>query len=1006
MFAVVCWLGSALALPLPAGVTPMSVEVAGEAGSPAVAAAITVLGDPVTSASLADAYLQAGLDLQRRRQFDAAAAAVGIAWALRPNDAAACEALAAIHDARHESAPAEWWFLRAILLDGRRASARQHYAEFLVGRLDEAAPGRDVRADAAAAVAHLQAANTLPDHDAALVCSLGRALALARRCADAAAAVEACLRLPTRKAPRRRPADLHVAVGDCHFADGDFAEADAAFQRAGAAGFAVSARLDAVRAARDRIRIEPGPEHEGVDQRARDLALRAIAALDGLGERRTADATSPALNPAAGGAAPLTPNGSARAQEAVRLATTLIGAALRLAPESGLVQFARAESLVAAGAQADAELPFARALALGLPDDRWTARAAASLGRLYLRWGDGARSAQAAVLLDDAVRLEPTRADLRWDLIDAHRKAGQLRPALHHLDRWLRREDAGTADQRRDALALRRALQAAVGPADSASNGSLPVGPAAAATVAALREARRLAADDRYRDAADALRRHLRTARAAPALWNELALYVEALGDPRGALDARLRSLAVDAAQPDVQLAVGRARLHANEVTLARRHLLEAERLGVADATIQLVRLDVPAEPGLLGWRDVRRTALLAGLRQRLDGALTRSDARVPRRDTPLGRSLRASLDGRLAVARAWQVLALLLVACGAAVLAWWRWGGLDLKHFLDDHPGAGADVVRVLAAIRHEVLKHNTVALEGLAEALERGLPEAADQASHVRRTLLGGGVEAAVVDRLHGYVRELQLIARAHGERLNPRRDRALRALLRGFGLVGAQRRALGQVDALRASGRLALAAALRRAARWLNAEAWAAVTDLLDELRRLRVDAALLQRVFARTRAEPDLAALAVAPLDLDAASDLPVWVDVPRAAFDDVLTNLFRNAIQAGTALEPDAMNGGGTGARGPVRVGVGVHFEVDPITGLEGVAVAVKDCAPGDLDDARIRSAPVERGLGLCRDLVERHEGSLDVRPEPAPWRKALVVRLPRADPPAAAGGRT
>ena len=45
----------------------------------------------------------------------------------------------------------------------------------------------------------------------------------------------------------------------------------------------------------------------------------------------------------------------------------------------------------------------------------------------------------------------------------------------------------------------------------------------------------------------------------------------------------------------------------------------------------------------------------------------------------------------------------------------------------------------------------------------------------------------------------------------------------------------------------------------------------------------------------------------------------------------------------------------------------------------------------------LRGRYIEEGLGLTADLVSQHEGTLDVRREAAPWSKAVVLKLPRAD---------
>jgi hypothetical protein len=67
-----------------------------------------------------------------------------------------------------------------------------------------------------------------------------------------------------------------------------------------------------------------------------------------------------------------------------------------------------------------------------------------------------------------------------------------------------------------------------------------------------------------------------------------------------------------------------------------------------------------------------------------------------------------------------------------------------------------------------------------------------------------------------------------------------------------------------------------------------------------------------------------------------------------------------------------------------------------ITGLERVAIRVRDRAAGRLTTERIRGRYISRGLGLAVDLTSRAGGSVHVEPDEG-WAKAVVVRLPRAE---------
>jgi len=75
--------------------------------------------------------------------------------------------------------------------------------------------------------------------------------------------------------------------------------------------------------------------------------------------------------------------------------------------------------------------------------------------------------------------------------------------------------------------------------------------------------------------------------------------------------------------------------------------------------------------------------------------------------------------------------------------------------------------------------------------------------------------------------------------------------------------------------------------------------------------------------------------------------------------------------------------------------------MDPVTGLETLALRFRDNAPRPLTDAILRGRRIERGLGLAADLLARHQGVMNVetieREQRAGWTKAVVVRLPRAE---------
>jgi hypothetical protein len=309
----------------------------------------------------------------------------------------------------------------------------------------------------------------------------------------------------------------------------------------------------------------------------------------------------------------------------------------------------------------------------------------------------------------------------------------------------------------------------------------------------------------------------------------------------------------------------------------------------------------------------------------------------------------------------------------------------LDLAGLLKRHPQAAPEVQRVLSAIRHEVLKHNTLMLAGVAEGLRRADPGGAEPAAHLARALVGDDGQSGAAARFEAYTEQLSQIARGYGERLNARRrDRALSALGAGFAVVRRVRSQLVAVAALGLRARARLARALLRANELLNVKAQGELNRLLDGLRGLQLTAAVLEASFARVRREPALSAAPIEPLAIDRDSQLPCAVAIGAQAFDDILANLFRNALQASLRYaEPR-----------PVVIGVCVRRHVDEITGLASIEVRVRDRSPEPLDPAKLQGGYIEAGLGLTADLVARHAGQLSVQVAEPGFSKAVVLRLP------------
>jgi tetratricopeptide (TPR) repeat protein len=591
------------------------------------------------------------------------------------------------------------------------------------------------------------------------------------------------------------------------------------------------------------------------------------------------------------------------------------------------------------------------------------------------------RATAAVSFLGRAVEVAPERNDLRLRLARAWRAAGNVQRALAHLETYLAEGPGGV--EAREARALKRSLEAVVPSAPPE-----PVGPEPTpAEAVAVSRATRFISEDLLKEALNELVELPEPARG-PRAHSLMAYIMRRLGRVEDAIAAYQASLADERDQPAVLLALGELLLDGGQADAARALLEEAELGGAVEASLAVARMDaLPSEslPGIV--HDFQHLRSLRRARERLEDYVDHPEAAYRSDAATLLRDVRGRVQGVYAVG---GLLACVLLG-GLGLVARRRWGGKDLEALITRAPEAGPEVQRVLSAIRHEVLKHNTMVLTGLVEAITDDDADSAAKAAWARRSLLGdpagGDLRDAAGERLKDYADELTRIGRSHGMRLDlGRRDTAISALLQGFSLLQKAAPALDRYARLSRGGRRRLQRRLEHATRLLNVEGYEAVRALLDRLRVLRIDRALLEGVFHRTRREPAFSGVKFAPLTLDDTA-LPCGVAMPRHAFEDVVANLIRNAIQASTRQN----------LKDSVYIGLATATDVDPITGLAWLTLRVRDRVVQGLAVEVLRGRMVEEGLGLTAELVSRYEGALDVEADTAPWTKAVVVRLPRVE---------
>lgn len=872
----------------------------------------------------------------RRKDYPRALAGFQDAYALDPRNAGIVNDLAYLHQLLGNPLEAERYYRETLLLSPERAIAYANLADLLHQK--GASPER-----LAEAAGHLQRARELMGNKPTIILRQAR-LHAARGLAEEAA------RYYRELVSLQKPSDaVRLEIGDFYR---DFGRDDEA--------------LSWYRQIAERERL--GPE---AAQRIWQLGVEREARR--YGWTRPSEAVPEQARTLAEKARML------HKQEKYDEAERLLRRALRLAPQFSAASAELGNVLRDAGRREDAEVAYLRALAF----EQGNAELYARLGRLYLGASRPGRAAEAALFLQRALQLRPDWTELHLRLGRAYRSTGDLPRALGHVERFLALGQ--NAEELREARALRAELTPLVqhkAGRDGATDGA-EVG---AGLVRALNRARALFARGEP-DAAMAELRRLPEKERGVEVQNLAGRILLAAGRLEDAAQTLTASLRHDEKQGDIHEQLGLLRARLGDVAAARSHLERAEALGNAAARYHLTRLEAEEE-GRSAWSrlvDVFRIPRLLSLRERIAAFL---DAAASSVHVDEARALLDDVESRILVAAIGAGATLLLLLGLGLWLRRRLYGGLSLQALLAEHPEAGPDVQRILSAIRHEVLKHNTLVLTGLAEAIARG-ERAAEKAAFCYRSLFGTGSESGAMARLHAYAEELQQVGRAHGVRLNlHRRDPALSALLRGFTVMRKVGGVLNRVDGLGPRARARLLRQLQLAARLLNTEGYEAVRSLLDRLRVLDVDAELLTSIFARTLREPALAAAMgrVQPLVLSAPV-LPVHVLMPRRAFEDILQNLLRNAIESSLR----------EGAEGALVVGLAVELELDPITGLQRVVFLVRDRSPATVTAEVLRGRTIEEGLGLTAELVSRYEGTLDVLPGEDGWAKSVVVKLPRAE---------
>ncbi|MDJ0764024.1 MAG: tetratricopeptide repeat protein [Myxococcota bacterium] len=654
-------------------------------------------------------------------------------------------------------------------------------------------------------------------------------------------------------------------------------------------------------------------------------------------------------------------------------AERLLKGAVDLAPGFAKARTHLGDVYRATGRVHEAELAFLRALAM-----ENNAETCYRLGTLYLEDATPPRNAEAALFLARALDYRPDWADLRFSLARALRAIGDMAGAARQLDIYLAGSVEG--EKREDAIALKQTLSRLKSQKDLATrvapdeSGSIKD----AELVTILAKARAHLSKGRPEAAMAELKR-VEGAKRIPPVLNLEAQILFSSGRKQEARAALEHSLRKDGEQGEALEQMGLVQLALGNPNQAAFYFEKAKSHDVASAGYHLVYLAISREvsPIEAWFESVTSPRALFWARAELETFLGHTTPSVYQSDAEVFLKV---IRSRIRTAYvSWATFFTLI----AGLFFYWRWrrtGGHGLAALLKTHPEAGPDVQRILSAIGHEILKHNTMVLGGLIDAIDKNKEDAGAKAQHFLDSLRGTGGREPMRARLEFYASELSKIGRSYKFRLNLKhRDPAVSALMRGFILLENASSSLDNYGSLKSGARQKLRATLKAAALLLNETGYNQISELLDGIRTFTVHKKDISEIAERIQAEPGFAGKALLRVSVTSDGNDPINISLPRQVFEDIMANLIRNALQSSK------------------ECAVHVMTEVDAITGIERAVFLVRDKSKKKLDLDMIRTRNIEGGLGLTSVLVSRHEGTLDVVDDQGEWTKSVRVKLPVAD---------
>ncbi|MEL6345043.1 MAG: tetratricopeptide repeat protein, partial [Myxococcota bacterium] len=608
----------------------------------------------------------------------------------------------------------------------------------------------------------------------------------------------------------------------------------------------------------------------------------------------------------------------------------------------------------------EAELSYRTAIAIDQADGRWYRR----LGLLLAEHYAGRRHLKAIDRFDAAMAISPDLSALHYERgqVFAHLvvvdENTYLPKAIADLSTYLEEEPDGPYAEAAQQLlgSLQREEPTIVVP-DITPSQAQDVPEAASYP---YRKAVVLRGKGEEAQALSAVREALDIAPQWARALNLLADLTHNPEDPSAAIDAWRRSLGAVPDQPRIQLRLGLVLHQQGEDAQALDLIEQSAAAGLPRA--HFVLADLEAERG--AYEKARR---------HLNDFFAVSTGGP---DFQLALALQKELEAPIQ-RRLWLIGGV-LTTVGLSVVGFvgWRRQQRTLEELVEEAPECAHDLARLLAAIRHEVLKHNTTLLEEMAYAFLHN--DFAAVRWGAERLF---GEDDGAVHRYAKYIAAIERLGKKHGVSVDLRRkDPVFAPMSRAIKRLIALEPSLRQPESARD-----LDVALHELSTALNEDAYRALGRLIQQMGTLPVHAARLEQIDARVRAEPGIAEEHLPPLTLSEPDEL-LLARVFQGDFEDIVANLLRNAYLASIERLPAQAR----------QVALRVEADDDPITGLEEVVLRFCDRAPGELTDAMIQGRSIGRGLGLVVDLITRHNGSITVESEPG-WSKAVVVRLPRAE---------